>query len=277
MEALDNIRNYNINSNVEFHLEDTLDTYKNYLSIIDDLTLTQKNAFLRIIKTNELINNQEMEHEDPFMVQLDIASSNGKKRASIDVMSESIMKDQPLTIKKMEQLHRLLIRGTSDDIERNYKIRDFDTHVSEVINGVEKVSYVPPEPEKIKPYLKDIIKFLHESDKNENDILLNSILIHFYIAALQPFGNGNTRLARLIEYGSIFKLSRDVLGTKIKEPALFLSDRYLVTRKQYRDSIATLITEPTDENFNKWVDYNLNMMDEQLYYNTSALKKMIKR
>lgn len=277
MEALDKIRDYKLNSNVEFHLEDTLDTYKSYVENINNLTVSQRKAFLNAIKSNEVINNQEMEHEDPFMVQLELAASNGKKRTSIDVMNESIINDQPLTIRKMEQLHRLLIRGTSDDVERNYKIRDFDTYVYEVIDGFEKVSYIPPSPDKIRPYLKDMIKFLGESNNDEKDILLNSILIHFYVAALQPFGNGNTRLARLIEYGSMFKLSRDILDTKIKSPALFLSSRYLATKKQYRDSIATLAVCPTDDNFNKWVDYNLNMVDEQLYYNNSALEKKIRR
>ena len=277
MEALDKIRDYNLDSNTVSHLDDTLDNYKMYLKKLSGLAPFHRKMFLSTLERNEIINNQEMEHENPFLVQLSLASENGVKKSSIAVMTDSIINNQPLTIRKLQQLHRLIIRGSEDDIERNYPIRYFDTYVYEVINGRDKVSYFAPSPEEIRLYLKDMIKFLSESGKEEKDVLLNSIILHFYISALQPFGNGNTRLARLVEYGSIFKLSRDILGFKIKAPALYASASYLQTRKMYRDSIADLVNYPNDDSFNKFVNYNLNTMDEQLYFNNNVLDKKIKR
>jgi len=272
MQALDNIRDYKLNSNVEDHMEYTLDEYKEYLKKIEGLSPLKREGFLDVIKNNEVINNQEMELEDPFLIQLGLSAGTGLKRTSIDIMVESILANQPLTAKKLYQLHRTLIKGTNDDIEKNHRIRDFDIRVSEVSNGNERVQYIPPAPDEVKPYINDMIRFLEESEENERNLFLNSIIVHFYIAALQPFGNGNTRLARLIEHGSIFKLSRDVLGSKIKLPALYMSESHLNSRMNYRENIARLVTEPTDEMFNRWVDYNLNMVDEQLYRNGNAIE-----
>ena len=277
MEALDKIREYQIDYDTELHLNETLDNYKKYLERLSSLVPIHRKIFLKTLERNEIVNNQEMEYENPFIIQLDLACEKGEKKTSISVMTDSIMNNQPLTIRKIEQLHRLLITGSKDDIEKNYPIRYFDTYVYEIVDGREKISYFPPEPEKIRSYLKDMIKFLTEVGNDEKNILLNSILVHFYIAALQPFGNGNTRLARLIQYGNIFKLSRDILGSKIKSPALYTSASYLQTRKMYRDSIANLAIQPNDYNFNKFLNYNLNTIDEQLYFNNNVLEKKIKR
>lgn len=277
MEALDKINEYKLNSNVEFHMQDSIESYITYLNMLSELSPTKRQVFLNTLKNNEIVNNQEMEHENPFLVQLELEASSSKKNTSIDIMTDSILESKPLNIRKIEQLHRLIIHGTNDDKPENYKIRDKEAHVSEVNDGIEKVCYYAPSPEEIKPYLSKILEFLNNEDnKKEQDVFYNSILTHFYIAALQPFGNGNTRLARLIEYGSIFKLSREVLGSKIKSPALFVSKNYLMTRASYRDNISKLVNEPSDDNFNNWVNYNLNMIDEQLYFCNNVLEKKVK-
>ena len=227
----------------------------------------------------EIVNNQEMEHEDPFLVELALNSgkNEGKKKFSIDVMADLVLDGQALDITRLKQIHRLIIRGSSDDVKSNYQLRDFDTYVFEVNDGVESISYNAPSPDEIKPYLKKMYSFLESNSINgELDILYKPILEHFYVAALQPFGNGNTRLARALEYVGIFKLTRDKLGSKIELPALYMSKNHLQTRKQYRDNIAEVVNYPTDESMNKWIDYNLNMIDEQLYYCKTKLYKASK-
>lgn len=274
MQALDQIKDYNIISSTRDHMDYTLKEYKEFINSLMKLDSRNREIFLKSLKDLELRNNQEMEHEDPFMVELEINSHGGKPQSSIDVMTNMVLDNQPLNTRKIEQIHRLIIRGTADDKEINYPIRDFETYVYEVNNGVEKISYVPPSPEEIRPYLKKLYSFLNESGTNgELDIFYKPILEHFYIAALQPFGNGNTRLARLMEYTGIFKLSREILGTKLERPALFMSKNHLLTRKTYRDYIAEVVCDPTNKNMNRWINYNLNMIDEQLNYCGNIIQK----
>lgn len=280
MEALDKLNSYKLSSESKDHIKYTLDEYKEYLKKIDSLSEKDKELFLNVLKRNELINNQEMEHEDPFLVEMELNNqmNKGVPTTSIDVMSNFVLQNQNLDTRMLERVHRLVIRGTNDDKKENYDIRDFDTYVYEVVNGKEKVSYYAPNPAEIKPYLKKLYSFLREYNLNgELDILYKPILEHFYIAALQPFGNGNTRLARLLEYTTIFKLSRSQLGSKIQRPALYLSKNYFMTRGMYRDNIKKVVENPSDEQISKWIEYNLNMMDEQLYFSGNNLDKTIER
>lgn len=277
MEALDKIKNYKMSTSIREHMGYTLQGYKEYIYSLMQLDPKDRKIFLNVLKDLELRNNQEMEHEDPFMIELDISTHNGKPQSSIDVMTIMVLDNQPLNTRKIEQIHRLIIRGTADDREINYPIREFETYVYEVNNGVEKVSYVPPSPEEIRPYLKKLYSFLNENgNEGELEVFYKPILEHFYIAALQPFGNGNTRLARLMEYIGIFKLSRERLGLEIDKPALFMSKNHLLSRKSYRDYISGVVCDPTDENMNKWINYNLNMIDEQLNYCGNILYKRYK-
>ena len=277
MEVLDKIFDYKINSDTDYYIEETLEEYKLYLKLLEQLEPKLRKAFFRTIKSSEIINNHEMEHEDGFMIQLQMNSNaNGMPKTSIDVMTDFVLNNKNMTIKDFEKIHRLLIRGTSDDISRNYPIRNFDTKVYEITDGKERVQYIPPAPEEIQKYLTKLFDFMNNlEDCTEKDIFYKSILEHFYISALQPFGNGNTRMARLIEHSEIFKLSRKTLGSTIEQPALYVSKNHLMTRKTYRDSIARLVSEPTEENFNKWFNYNLNTINEQLYFCNNALKKRI--
>lgn len=278
MKALDLINEYKLDSINKDHMDYTLKEYKEYMYSLMNLTKRQRDVFLNTLKYLELRNNQEMEHEDPFLIELELNSCCGKSRSSIDIATSMVLEDQPLSTRKIEQIHRLIIRGTSDDVQRNYCIRDFDTYVYEVNNGVEEISYVAPCKEEIVPYLKKLYKFLAEKGKyGELEVFYKPILEHFYIAALQPFGNGNTRLARLMEYAGIFKLSRNILNFKIEKPALYMSKNHLLTKKSYRDNIARVALNPSCETMNKWVNYNLNMIDEQLNYCNNVLYKKYKK
>lgn len=277
MYALDKIISCKANSYVIEHMNDTLKEYEEYLNLLNGIKSEDKDIFLRTLKRMELKNNQEMEHENPFMLELELNSNNALIKSSIDFATNMVLKDENLTNKKLEQLHRLLISGTSDDKQINYNIRDFDTYVFEIINGMQKVSYIPPEPSEIKNYLKKLYSFMNENIYGNNiDIFYKSFVEHFFIAALQPFGNGNTRLARLLEYTEIYKLTREYLCDTLESPALYMSKNYLLTRKYYRDSISKIVAEPTDSNINKWFNYNLDMVDEQINFCSNALKKKYK-
>lgn len=275
MEALDKIRCYKLNDNVNTHLKYTLEEYKVYLDELQKLDPWVRNLFFKTIKDLEIKNNHEMEHEDPFMIELQMHTYSDKDiNTSIDLITKMTIDGESLTNKALEQIHGLLIRGTTDDIPENYPIRTKEAKVCEVVDGKIRLQYVAPEPELVNFYLEKLYSFLGESSNNELDAFYKPILEHYYIAALQPFGNGNTRLARCLQYNEIFKLTRELLGYNIEKPALFLSSNYFMTRRYYRDLIARVTQEPNDENMNVWINYNLNMIDEQLNFCDTKLQKL---
>lgn len=281
MEALDKVLyNVKLKENVKDHMLYTLEEYKNYLESLKEIEKNDPQlakSFFRLLKINELKASQQMESEDSFLIDIGLGPIlDGSEKSSIDIVTKYILKDKGLNNERLEKIHRIILRGTSDDKEKNYKIRTSkeDTYISEISNGIERTLYVAPKSEEVNSYLNYLYVFLDNNTNNELDVFLTPYLAHFYISALQPFNNGNTRLARLIQYGDIFKVSRKLLDYNLKQPALFLSKNYQLNCGNYRKMIADIVLDPSDENFNKWVNYNLNMTDEQLFCLSNDIAKI---
>ncbi len=281
MEALDKVLyDVKLKENVKDHMLHTLEEYRKYLESLKEIEKTSPQLvknFFRLLKINELKASQQMESEDSFLVNIGLGPIlDGTEKSSIDIVTKYILKDKSLNNERLEKIHRIILRGTSDDKERNYKIRtgEEDTYISEISNGIERTLYVAPKSEEVNSYLDYLYTFLDNNTNNELDVFLTPYLAHFYISALQPFNNGNTRLARLIQYGDIFKASRKLLDYNLNQPALFLSENYQLNCFNYRRMIADIVLEPSDENFNRWINYNLNMTDEQLYRLGNDIKKI---
>lgn len=281
MEALDKVLyNIKLKENVKDHMLYTLEEYKNYLESLKEIEKNDPQlakSFFRLLKINELKASQQMESEDSFLIDIGLGPIlDGSEKSSIDIVTKYILKDKGLNNERLEKIHRIILRGTSDDKEKNYKIRTSkeDTYISEISNGIERTLYVAPKSEEVNSYLNYLYVFLDNNSNNELDVFLTPYLAHFYISALQPFNNGNTRLARLIQYGDIFKVSRKLLDYNLKQPALFLSKNYQLNCGNYRKMIADIVLDPSDENFNKWVNYNLNMTDEQLFCLSNDIEKI---
>lgn len=281
MEALDKVLyNVKLKENVKDHMLYTLEEYKNYLESLKEIEKNDPQlakSFFRLLKINELKASQQMESEDSFLIDIGLGPIlDGSEKSSIDIVTKYILKDKGLNNERLEKIHRIILRGTSDDKEKNYKIRTSkeDTYISEISNGIERTLYVAPKSEEVNSYLNYLYVFLDNNSNNELDVFLTPYLAHFYISALQPFNNGNTRLARLIQYGDIFKFSRKLLDYNLKQPALFLSKNYQLNCGNYRKMIADIVLDPSDENFNKWVNYNLNMTDEQLFCLSNDIEKI---
>ena len=281
MEALDKVLyNVKLKENVKDHMLYTLEEYKNYLESLKEIEKNDPQlakSFFRLLKITELKASQQMESEDSFLIDIGLGPIlDGSEKSSIDIVTKYILKDKGLNNERLEKIHRIILRGTSDDKEKNYKIRTSkeDTYISEISNGIERTLYVAPKSEEVNSYLNYLYVFLDNNSNNELDVFLTPYLAHFYISALQPFNNGNTRLARLIQYGDIFKVSRKLLDYNLKQPALFLSKNYQLNCGNYRKMIADIVLDPSDENFNKWVNYNLNMTDEQLFCLSNDIEKI---
>lgn len=271
MEALSGINNIKIYDNTMFHLEDCMKEYQRYISLLEQFDMKELAFFLRTLRRNELINNQENENELALLMELESEMENVN---SIEMMTNIINSKEKITLDHVQKIHQRLLKGTIDDHARNYPYRTFPVRVSGIENGKEVISYVPPEPEEIIPYMEYILNYLND-DKNiqMESVFLKPVIAHAYIAILQPFGNGNTRIARLLQYGKLFDLTNQYFGKDFPHPILYLSKNYLLTRGSYRSRFEQIAKFSNDESWNKWFEYNLNMIDEQLYYVINNLEQ----
>ena len=256
-------------SNIEY-LKETLESYKNYLNLIENLPLELKEAFLLTLKQNEIISNHETENEDKFMLRF---YDNVKKINSIDV--GMLMINEKISVKDIQVLHQVLMDGTSKIDADNYKLRTDDTHfVGSVENGKNVINYFPIRKEENYQAMQLIASYINEEVNDENMILVQPFIIHGAIAAVQSFDDGNTRLARLIQHLKIWQLSKQFNISHINIPAIYLSKSYLLTRAMYRKKINNIVIDSNNKAWNDWITYNLNMFNEQIYFGETNLGKI---
>lgn len=110
------------------------------------------------------------------------------------------LKDVPLSHEILRELHRILCEKTlAEDETGRFRKSPEDDNV-EVIDSDGTVLYRPPEGNEIEPMLKDLITFANSDDGPFIHPLIKGILLHFWLAWIHPFCDGNGRTARAIFY-----------------------------------------------------------------------------
>lgn len=260
-----NIRNIKIYDNSLFHAEEVVKKYEEYLNKLLELEPKKLKYFIQNLRNREIINNQEAEMEETFLLELFKLS---QRKDSIDITMKCF-EDDTLTIEEVKKIHRVVIKGSSDDLEVNYGLRnDNNKWVGSFgTNGQQKVDYMPPDFNEIEGLLTEVLSYLNEQDNNNFiNIFIKPLIAHALIAYIQPFGNGNTRLARVLQHCKICNSTNKYFKTDFTHPTIYLSRNYLLTRGQYRGLIKNIAIDKNDNSWNKWFEYNLNMFDEQLFY-----------
>ncbi len=115
------------------------------------------------------------------------------------------LKDKPLSEEMLLELHRILCKKTLDNNEiGRFRQSPHDDNV-EVIDSDGIVLYKPPHGEEVIPMLRTLITFANSDDGVFIHPLIKGILLHFWLAWIHPFCDGNGRTARAIFYWYMLK------------------------------------------------------------------------
>lgn len=275
MDFLNKAKNFEVSSSVHEYAKETLESYKEYLKLLDQLPPNILQLYLETLKKTELRDNHESESENSFLLEMfeNLHSSN-----SIDMAIGTINRKGILSSKDIRALHVKVMQGTSEQAEDNYNFRKNDCFfVGSYIGGQKQIDFLPMKSVKLEEAMQVITEYLNLEPTSEEDILFQPMIVHALIAAIQAFPDGNTRLARLIHHIKLWQLSKKYNLTTIHLPAIYLSKNFLLMRKSYREHICRMVVDRTDETWNRWLNFNLNAMNEQLYYSKNNLEEVKRR
>ena len=267
---INSVKNLKIYDSSMFHMEEILEKYNEYLKKMLELDPKRMKYFLLTIKSREIVNNQETEFEGSFLYELYQLT---QKKDSIEITMKHF--EQPeVTKDDIKKIHRVVIKGSPDDLKKNYDFRsDNDKWIGTFgASGDRQIDYVPPDYRELDELLDIALEYLNNENKDIfQSMFLDPLIAHALIAYIQPFGNGNTRLARVLQHCKFWKSTNKVLDMKFDLPTFYLSKNYLITRGQYRRLLKNIIIEKNDDSWNRWFKYNLNMIDDQLYFLNNQL------
>lgn len=114
--------------------------------------------------------------------------------------------DQPLSAPLIKQIHALISEGTLEDSGEEGRFRMEADGEIKVFDETGQVLHDPPPPKDIEPSIELMCRFANEESEEEFiHPVIKGILLHFWLAWLHPFVDGNGRTARALFYWFMLK------------------------------------------------------------------------
>jgi Fic family protein len=105
------------------------------------------------------------------------------------------------------QLHRIITQDTLDDHEYSGKFRNDDVFIRDKSGSI---IFNPMKAESISPCLNNFIEWVNAgSDEDFIHPIVKASIVHFYMAYVHPFFDGNGRTARALFYFYLLKNNYD--------------------------------------------------------------------
>lgn len=174
-------------------------------------------------------------------------------------------KDALLTPELLLQIHQLMTEHTMQDPQEAGCFRSNNDVVVE--NGItHETVHIPPTYEEIPNFVEDLCRFFNEQDAPQFiHPIIRGIIIHFMVAYVHPFADGNGRTARVLFYWYMLKQ-----GYWLTE---YLSISRVIAKSKKSYEKAFLYTEADGMEMGYFVAYNMRVLQQSF----KQLQDYIKR
>lgn len=177
---------------------------------------------------------------------------------------------------RIKRIHQL-ITGSSELID----YRTGEVRVSRMTDRGEDIFWRGVNLEDLKKFMDDYIKFYKTNSVSliNSNPFLKSALAHLIFVRIHPFSDGNGRTARVIHNIKFTESINKIYGLNLKLCPLNLSQSILLNQPTYAKRINDIyfdLEHDCNEEINKWFDFILNVVDEQLYSKASLLRDIDK-
>ncbi len=266
-----------LGQNVINELDYTLAEYQDHMENIDSINRNNYKIYNEAMRLNEILYTHSMElHSTEKQLLVEGVVNYNSKNDSIRYLTEIFLKKGNLTILNIKRLHSILMNGVSFDEEKNKKFRvNDDIFVGYYENNNKVVQYIPPKSSDIDFSMMEVLTYINDPDSDlySYNLFLQPIICHALVAILQPFDDGNTRVSRILHYVTTLKNTNDVCNKDYHYPIIYLSHSFYPFQKQYRDLIQQIALDPSSDNWNKWIMFNLHSIQDYFNYSNDFIEK----
>jgi Fic family protein len=174
-------------------------------------------------------------------------------------------KQTPLTPELVLHIHHLMTDKTLNEPNDAGRLRTNNEVVVE--DGItHEVVHTPPPFEELPTFLKELCKYFNETNARVFvHPIIRGIIIHFMVAYMHPFVDGNGRTARALFYWYMLKQ-----GYWLTE-YLSISRVIAMSKKSYEK--AYQYVEADDDDLGYFVAYNLKVLDQSFKQLQNYIKK----
>ena len=174
-------------------------------------------------------------------------------------------KEKPLTPELVFHIHRLMTEKTLENPEDAGRLRRNDDVVVE--DGItHEVVHMPPSYEELPAFVEELCHYFNETDaKVFVHPIIRGIIIHFMVAYMHPFVDGNGRTARALFYWYMLKQ-----GYWLME-YMSVSRVIASSKKSYEKAYQYVESDGMDVGY--FIIYNLKVLEKAFKQLQAYLKK----
>lgn len=258
-EYIDKIR---LLPNLLIHLEETNREFDNYIRKLKQYDREYIINYWIYLLYEELASTKEIEHK----------TFDESILARKDVYFDKLA----ISHKRIHELHNFITDG---EMEPTFEYRKTPVSVSKIHNGKEEIFWRGANPEDVNKFMNDFLNVYkqHKTSLVYSNPFLVSSLMHLLFLRIHPYTDGNGRTSRLIHNLKFTDSINKLYGTSLKLSPLNLSKSILINKITYVNRIDHIyfdLEHDNNEAINRWFDFILNMVDEQLYYSSMILENI---
>ena len=166
-------------------------------------------------------------------------------------------KDEPLTEELLLTIHRLMTEKTLDNPEDAGHFRTNDNVVvADMVEG--DVIYTPPSFQEIPEFVESLCDFFNnDNPRTFIHPIIRGIIVHFMLAFMHPFVDGNGRTARALFYWYMLKE-----GYKLTE---YMSISRVIAKSKANYEKSFRYVEHDGNDMGYFVAYNLGALEKSFH------------
>jgi Fic family protein len=173
------------------------------------------------------------------------------------------IKERPFCLNLLKELHAILLDSVRGRDKARGQFRKSQNFIGLPGEPIERASFVPPIWEKVEPSMKAWETYCHSDEK---DRLVQLAIIKAQFELIHPFLDGNGRIGRMLI--PLFLFEKGLLSS----PVFYLSAYLEKNRGTYYQKLRAL---SADNDWNGWVAFFLQALEEQAVENTEKAKDII--
>lgn len=171
--------------------------------------------------------------------------------------------DDALSTELIMEIHRTITDGLMEDSDTSGRFRDDDSIA--VRDAYDDITYhIPVRHELIAEMVDDLCKFVNDESVFVHPII-KGIIIHYVIAYIHPFLDGNGRVSRALFYWYCLKNDYSMVE--------YLSISKVIKKHRGGYDMAYLLSETDDDDITYFIKYNLGILRESIDVFDDYLKR----
>ncbi|MDR1926205.1 MAG: Fic family protein, partial [Endomicrobium sp.] len=176
------------------------------------------------------------------------------------------LKKRPLSLNLILNIHHMLLENVRGSKVLIGNFRKTQNWIGVAGCKQEDAKYIPPKPEDLMQYIYNFVEYLNKPEMEEQDIIVQTAIMHAQFELLHPFIDGNGRVGRLLI--PLFLYAKKLISI----PMFYISGYFERNRQEYYECLNVISME---NNWSKWVNFFLNSVIEQSKINTKKVEDIL--